>query len=73
MKILKQIGNIYITFSEFNGSKGLDIRKYYEDQKTGDLKPTQKGIWLGWDDYQALKDFFESDENNSKIIDFFES
>lgn len=40
-------GAIVVQWSEFKGRKGLDIRKFYTDRESGELKPTRKGIWIG--------------------------
>jgi len=33
-----------ISIVDFKGRTNLDIRSHYEDQQTGELKPTTKGI-----------------------------
>lgn len=43
-----------VMISEYKGKKLLNIRIWYTD-KEGELKPTQKGITLSPEDYDAFK------------------
>lgn len=50
MKIIESGSmKIVVQWSEFNGRLGMDIRKFYQDKETGEMKPTKKGIWIGED------------------------
>ena len=46
----------------FKGNRLLDIRKYYRDKKTGDFRPTSKGINLNRDTFMELKRVLDRDE-----------
>ena len=37
---------LIVSLSEYEGYKYVDIRVYYEDKKTGEYKPTKKGVAL---------------------------
>jgi hypothetical protein len=39
--------------SNGDGKKYLDIRQFYTDRNTDELKPTQKGIWIPLEDKEA--------------------
>lgn len=45
---------IIVTLSTFQGSPLIDIRRYYVDKKTKELKPTRKGIAFRKENYDAL-------------------
>jgi hypothetical protein len=50
--------NICVQVSEFNGKKGVDIRKWFKG-KDEKFYRTQKGIWFpldDWDDFVAQID-----------------
>jgi len=47
-----------IAVSEYKGKKNLNIRIWYTD-KEGNLRPTQKGITISVEDYQAFKEAVE--------------
>ena len=59
---------IVISQSFFNGMRGLDIRKYYFDKKSGELKPTSKGIWLREVEFKSIVEFLTV---NKKLIENF--
>ncbi|WP_282018184.1 transcriptional coactivator p15/PC4 family protein [Salegentibacter mishustinae] len=70
-----QIGNkrspILISLKIFKGIKLFDIRKFYMEKETEDLKPTRKGISLN---QNQLNQFLEKiNENTTQINDFFDS
>lgn len=46
----------------FKGNRLLDIRKYYRDKKTGEFRPTSKGINLNRDTFMELKRVLDRDE-----------
>jgi len=50
---------IFVSFSDFNGKKYLDIRKVYKDEKTGEMRPTKKGISLDAATYELLMKVLE--------------
>ncbi len=43
---------VFVTVSEFRGTKFLNIRKHFEDN--GEWKPTKKGITLRKEQYEDL-------------------
>eukprot|EP00933_Yihiella_yeosuensis_P021373 TRINITY_DN16915_c0_g1_i1.p1 TRINITY_DN16915_c0_g1~~TRINITY_DN16915_c0_g1_i1.p1 ORF type:complete len:338 (+),score=93.22 TRINITY_DN16915_c0_g1_i1:137-1150(+) len=47
---------VQCTVRKFGGNMGADLRKYYTDKESGELKPTPKGIWLRAPEFQALRD-----------------
>ena len=58
------VEGIFVSVSEFRGKNRIDIRKWYTD-KTGDLKPTQKGINLSIEEWE---DFYENFNEAVKFI-----
>ena len=52
------IGNkkypVVVSLKEYKGSPLIDIRKYYFDKKTEEIKPTKKGIALQKNNYNLL-------------------
>ena len=46
---------IRVEISEFKGKNYLNIRTWYTDRESGEYKPTQKGISIRPDLYEALK------------------
>lgn len=59
-----------VSYSEFNGRKLLDVRKYYLDKKTGETKPTRKGVSLNRLQFEVLHNVFK--EKCEEIEDWFE-
>lgn len=60
--------NKFVTVREFKGSVYIDIREFYEDKNSGELKPGRKGISLNAQQYQKLKELIpEIDEKLSKM------
>ena len=53
-------GALQIRFSEYEGNKLLDVRKYYKDKKTKEYKPTRKGISLSRLQFEAINNAFNS-------------
>jgi hypothetical protein len=50
-----------ISSSSFKGKRYINIREYYEDKKTGEMKPGKKGITLNpieWKNLLAVADQF---------------
>lgn len=43
-----------VKISEFKGKRYIDIREYYEDKSTKELKPGKKGITLYLDEFNRL-------------------
>ena len=60
---------LILQLNEYEGTKTLDIRKYFVDKK-GDLKPTRKGISLGDKKYNIVKNILK--ENENRIKEWFE-
>jgi len=44
-----------VTVSEFKGSMRVDIREFYNDKDSGDLRPGVKGISLSTTEWEKLK------------------
>lgn len=54
--------NRRVTVSSFSGSPRIDLREYYTDKESGELKPGKKGISLSieqWRTLLGLKDEIE--------------
>nr|AQS22685.1 activated RNA polymerase II transcriptional coactivator p15 [Pseudodiaptomus poplesia] len=49
----------YVKVREFKGKTYIDIREYYTDKNTMDLKPGKKGISLSCEQYQKLKSIID--------------
>lgn len=47
--------NKFVTVREFKGKALIDIREYYNDKGSGELKPGKKGISLSPEQYRQLK------------------
>ena len=50
-----------ISLSSFKGKRLINIREYYEDKKSGEMKPGKKGITLNpaeWKNLLAVADQF---------------
>ncbi|KAK6047674.1 transcriptional Coactivator p15 [Cooperia oncophora] len=45
----------YVTVRNFRGKMLIDIREYYSDKTSGELRPSKKGISLSKEQYQNLK------------------
>uniref|UniRef100_A0A1I7VPT8 PC4 domain-containing protein n=1 Tax=Loa loa TaxID=7209 RepID=A0A1I7VPT8_LOALO len=45
----------FVTVRSFKGKALIDIREYYQDKGSGELKPGRKGISLSGEQYQRLK------------------
>ncbi|MFW6281225.1 MAG: transcriptional coactivator p15/PC4 family protein [bacterium] len=50
--------DINVEVSEFRGQKRVDIRRWYEDKETKEMKRTNKGINMSLDEWDALKQIF---------------
>ena len=59
-----------VSFSEYSDRKLLDVRKYYLDKKTGETKPSRKGISLNRLQFEVLHHVFE--EKCEEIEKWFE-
>ena len=57
-----------VSFTEFKGKKYLDIRKWYLDKKSDEIKPTKKGISLSHVQFQNIIELL-FDEKKS-IVDW---
>ncbi|CAD7963176.1 unnamed protein product [Amoebophrya sp. A25] len=49
-------GGKRITFSQFSGRNFVDMREWYSDRNSGELKPGKKGISLSISAYKKLKE-----------------
>ncbi|MEC4117131.1 transcriptional coactivator p15/PC4 family protein [Myroides phaeus] len=56
---------LYVSQSDFEGGKYIDIRKFYIDRKSEEVKPTKKGITLNLGQFYIL---FEGLCNEMKNI-----
>ncbi|CAG9533810.1 unnamed protein product [Cercopithifilaria johnstoni] len=45
----------FVSVRSFKGKALIDIREYYQDKGSGELKPGRKGISLSGDQYRRLK------------------
>lgn len=48
-----------VSVTNFKGANYVNIREYYEDKNSGELKPTKKGIMLNlkqWKDFAGFVD-----------------
>jgi len=54
--VLELEGNKRVSVREFKGMALIDIREYYKDKASGDLKPGKKGIALTTAQWEALKE-----------------
>lgn len=52
--IIEVADKLRATISSFQDSLGVDIRKFYEDRASGELRPTAKGIRLKTEEWGAL-------------------
>ncbi|KAE9412885.1 hypothetical protein Angca_005482, partial [Angiostrongylus cantonensis] len=51
-----EIGNMrYVTVRNFRGKALVDIREYYLDKSSGEMRPGKKGISLNREQYQNFK------------------
>ncbi|KAJ3311372.1 hypothetical protein HDV04_004097 [Boothiomyces sp. JEL0838] len=48
-----------VTISTFTGKQTIDLRNYYKDKTTGEMKPTQKGITLTLEEFEFLYENYE--------------
>lgn len=56
---LKENGTRRVTVRKFKSMVGVDIREYYKDKGTGEMKPGRKGIYLTKDQYTVLREHFD--------------
>jgi len=47
---------IRVEVSEYKGQKYLNLRVWYTDKASGEYKPTQKGVAIRPDMYEAVKE-----------------
>ena len=59
---------VFITVSEFRGTKYLNVRKYYEDN--GQWRPTKKGITIRKEQFGELLSVLNSEKD--KILAMLE-
>lgn len=70
-EIIATDGNVFFTLKEFNDIKILDIRKYYKDKESKELKPSQKGIAVTSRRYETIKKIFS--QYDEKITNWLDS
>ena len=56
---LKANGTRRVTIRKFNDVVGVDIREYYKDKNTGEMKPGRKGIYMTKDQYFSFRSHFK--------------
>lgn len=56
---------VKVTWETYKGSRFVDIRAYYED-KTGELKPTRKGIAIPQDKIESLIELLQNAQKQPK-------
>ena len=60
---------IRVEISEYKGQKYLNLRVWYTDKSSGELKPTQKGITVRPDLYDQIKGaVLDAEEEIRKIL-----
>jgi hypothetical protein len=65
-----QLGsNKRITVRQFKGKTYIDIREYYMDKNSEELKPGKKGIALTPESWQAMKDILSAVRLLSCLVD----
>jgi len=50
---------LIVQLTEYEGTRLVDIRRYYKDRKTNELLPTKKGVSLSRRYFTCLRDFFK--------------
>ena len=67
-KIIATSGNqrnlLVFTLSKYEGMPTFDVRKHYTDQKTGEIKPTRKGITLTHKTFEVLRNVLDDEGDN---------
>ncbi|GAA57477.1 activated RNA polymerase II transcriptional coactivator p15 [Clonorchis sinensis] len=48
-------GKKFVSVRQFKGRTFVDIREFYEDKSTGEMKPGKKGISLNVEQWDYLK------------------
>ncbi|CAH8448182.1 unnamed protein product [Dicrocoelium dendriticum] len=67
-KMIDLTGKKFVCVRQFKGRTFVDIREYYEDKSSGDLKPGKKGISLNveqWDNLKQVVDEIDKEIVNS--------
>ncbi|CAH8450841.1 uncharacterized protein DC041_0006444 [Schistosoma bovis] len=54
-QLIDLTGKKFACVREFRGRAFVDIREYYEDKSSGELKPGKKGISLNLEQWEYLK------------------
>ncbi|KAF8313097.1 PC4-domain-containing protein [Clavulina sp. PMI_390] len=62
-------GTRRVTVRQFNGKTLVDIREYYEDKSSGEMKPGKKGISLSAEQWSSFK---EKLADIDKLVDALE-
>jgi hypothetical protein len=55
---------IIVQLTEYEGTRFVDIRRYYTDRKSNELLPTKKGISLSRQHFSCLRAFFNEAYNS---------
>lgn len=75
-KVIKSIvqidkGNgsvLKVTVSEFKGFHYLDIREWFPDEETSELKPTKRGVTLKSEAFESLMDALEKSREEIRSL-----
>ena len=59
-------GNRFVKIEKYKGNLLINIREYY--RKNGTLLPSQKGISLSKDQFNCLKKYITSIDNDLRIL-----
>lgn len=51
---IKETKDIKVEVSEFQGKQRVDIRRWYQDKKTGEWGRTGKGLNMSVEEFEAL-------------------
>ena len=57
-----------ISLSKFKGARFIDLRRYYLDKKTGEVKPTTKGIALKEEEFEKVMEVLSENESSLKKV-----
>jgi len=58
-----------VSYNNYKGRRLLDVRKYYTVKKTGEVKPTQKGVALNKLQFEVLSNLLQ--EKSDEIENWF--
>ncbi|CAE7818984.1 SUB1 [Symbiodinium sp. CCMP2592] len=53
-RVFELVDDVRVSISTFAGANGVDIRKFYTEKVTGELRPTPKGIRVSKEEWDAV-------------------